>query len=143
MRLIKQFPLLKFAATILSSLSGCWTQERLKVMMEYEFVLQLCVTSISKPLQVLYKNRFDNECFPQTWKNANIVPIHKKGKAAEKNYRPVSIFPILEKNFQKIIFNALFKYLDDNNLLKNNQSGFRSSGSCAHQLLAITRDIYL
>ena len=67
----------------------------------------------------------------------------KKGKAAEKNYRPVSIFPILEKNFQKIIFNALFKYLDDNNLLKNNQSGFRSSGSCAHQLLAITRDIYL
>ena len=112
-------------------------------MMEYEFVLQLCVTSISKPLQVLYKNCFDNECFPQTWKNTNIVPIHKKGKAAEKNYRPVSIFPILEKTFQKIIFNALFKYLDDNNLLKNNQSGFRSSGSCAHQLLAITRDIYL
>ena len=106
-------------------------------------MLQLCATSISKPLQILYKNCFDNECFPQTWKNANIVPIHKKGKAAEKNYRPVSIFPILEKNFQKIIFNALFKYLDDNNLLKNNQSGFRSSGSCAHQLLAITRDIYL
>ena len=24
------------------------------------------------------KNFLDNECFPQTWKKANIVPIHKK-----------------------------------------------------------------
>ena len=43
-------------------------------------ISKLCTTSICKPLQILYKNCFDNACFPQTWKNANIIPIQKKGK---------------------------------------------------------------
>ena len=42
--------------------------------------LKLCTTLISKPLQVLYKNCLDEECFPQTWKKANTVPE----KATEK-----------------------------------------------------------
>ena len=39
-------------------------------------------------------------------------------------------------------FNSLFQYLDDNNLLNNDQSGFRPGDLCAHQLLAITNNIY-
>ena len=35
-----------------------------------------------------------------------------------------------------MIFNSLFKYLDDNNLLTSNQSGFRFT------LLSITHEIY-
>ena len=64
-------------------------------------MLQLCATSISKPLQILYKNCFDNECFPQTWKNAKIVPIHKKGKAAEKNLSTCLIITCFGKKFLK------------------------------------------
>ena len=37
-----------------------------------------------------------------------------------KNYRPVSLLPISGK----IIFNPLFKNLDDNKLLNSKQSGF-------------------
>ena len=44
--------------------------------------------------------------------------------------------------FEKIILNSLFQYLDDNNLLNNNQSGFRPGNLRAHQLLAITNNIY-
>ena len=64
-------------------------------------MLQLCATSISKPLQILYKNCFDNECFPQTWKNANIVPIYKKGKAAEKNTINLSHYYLFWKKISK------------------------------------------
>ena len=41
-------------------------------------MLKLCTPSISKPLQILYKNYFDNKYFPQTWEKANLVPIHEK-----------------------------------------------------------------
>ena len=50
--------------------------------------------------------------------------------------------PICSKIFEKVILNSLFKYLDDNNLLNSNQSGFRSADSCVDQLLSITHEIY-
>ena len=60
------------------------------------------------------------------------------------NYRPVSLLPICSKIIEKIIFNSLFGYLEDNELLNCNQSGFiRSGDSCVHQLLmCVTHEIY-
>ena len=49
---------------------------------------------------------------------------------------------VFGKIFEKIIFNSLFEYLDDNNILNGNQSSFRSGDSCVHQLLSITRESY-
>ena len=57
-------------------------------------------------------------------------------------YQPVSLLPICSKIFEKVIFNSLFKYLDNNNLLTSNQSAFRPGDSCAHQLLSVTNKIY-
>ena len=50
--------------------------------------------------------------------------------------------PVCDKIFEKRIFNSLFKYLEDNNLLNRNESGFRPGDSCVHQLLSITHEIY-
>ena len=57
------------------------------------------------------------------------------------NYRPVSLLPICRKVFEKIIFNSLFIYLN-NNFLNSNQSGFRPGDSCVNQLISVTHDIY-
>ena len=77
------------------------------------------------------------------WNKGNMVLVHKKhDKQLIKNYQPVSLLPICSKIFEKVIFNSLFKYLDDNNLLTSNQSGFRLGDSCVHQLLSITHKIY-
>ena len=50
--------------------------------------------------------------------------------------------PVCGKIFEKIIYNSLFKYLEDNNLLNGNQSGFHPDDSCVHQLLLITHENY-
>ena len=50
--------------------------------------------------------------------------------------------PVCGKIFEKIILNSLFKYLEDNNLLNGNQSGFRTRDSCVHKLLSTTHEIY-
>ena len=44
--------------------------------------------------------------------------------------------------FEKIIFNELYKYFNENQLLCSNQSGFRPGDSCTNQLLAITHQIF-
>ena len=76
-------------------------------------------------------------------KKANIIPVHKKGdKQLITKNRPVSLLPICEKVFEKIIFNSLFVYLNNNNLLSSNQCGFRPGDSCVLQLVSITHDIY-
>ena len=85
----------------------------------------------------------ENECFPKEWKKTNIVPAYEKGdKQFINNYRPVPLLPICAKVFEKIIYNCLFEFLDTNKLLNSNQSGFRPSYSCMHQLLLITLEIY-
>ena len=106
-------------------------------------MIKICTSSISKPLAILFRNSLENECFPKEWKKGNIVPIHKKhDKQLIKNYWPVSLQPVCSKMFEKVIFNLIFKYLDDNNLLTSNQSGFWPGDSCVHQLISIMHRIY-
>ena len=106
-------------------------------------MLKLCATSISKLLHILCNNSVKNECFPNELKEANVIPVHKKGdKQIIENYKPVLLLPICGKIFEKIIFNSLSEYLEDNKLRNCNQSVFRSGDSCVHQLLSITHEIY-
>ena len=106
-------------------------------------MIKICASSISKPLAILFRNCLESEYFPKEWKKGNIVLVHKKhDKQLIKNYQPVSLLPIYSKIFEKVIFNSLFKYLYDNNLLTSNQSGFGPGDSCVHQLLSIMHKIY-
>ena len=87
---------------------------------------QLCAFSISKSLFILFKHSLENECFPNQWKKANTMSIHKKrDKQFTQNYRPISLLPICRKIFEKLIFNSLFIYLENNNVVNPHQSGFR------------------
>ena len=70
------------------------------------------------------------------WKLANVTPIFKKGdKQLIKKYRPIYFLPICGKLFEKFIFNNLYNYLNTNNLITKNQSGFRPGDSTTNQLL--------
>ena len=56
-------------------------------------------------------------------------PVHKKDdKQLIKNYRPVSLLPILAKLFERILFNNTYSNLISNNLISTNQSGFEPGG---------------
>ena len=69
--------------------------------------------------------------------------MHKKGdKQIVNNYRPVSLLPICSKILEKIIFDSIMRFLNENKLLSDAQSGFRPSDSCEYQLLSIVHDIY-
>ena len=99
---------------------------------------------ISKLLSIIFRNCLKAGYFPTAWKKANAVPVHKKGnKQILSNYRPVSLLPICNKLFEKIIFDTIFQHLTANKLLNPNQSGFMPGDSCIHQRFSITHEIYV
>ena len=66
----------------------------------------------------------------------------KNDKQLANNYRPISLWPIFGKTFEKIIFDEIYNFLLEEKPLNPNQPGFRPSGSCINQLLAITHEIF-
>ena len=68
--------------------------------------------------------------------------IKKNDKRLVNNYRPISLLPIFGKIFEKIIFNRVYNFLLNENLLNPNQSAFRPSDSCINQLIATTHEIF-
>ena len=74
---------------------------------------------------------------------SHIIPTHKKNYQHYINsYHPVSLLPICGKIFKKIIYNPVFLYLENNNLLTPNQSGFHLNDSCVNQLFSVVHIIY-
>ena len=68
--------------------------------------------------------------FPEKCKIAILKPLFKKGSKLEaKNYRPISLLPLISKIFEKIIHNQTQEYLDRNEILFKFQSGFRKNYS--------------
>ena len=51
--------------------------------------------------------------FPSVLKQANVVPVFKKGERYSKdNYRPVSILPNMSKIFERCMFPQINEYMD-------------------------------
>ena len=99
-------------------------------------MLVICDKSVVLPLEIIFKNILDTYIYPGMWKLANVTPIFKKeNKQLVKNYRPISLLPICGKILEKLIFNSLYFYLNSNNLITANQSGFRPGDSCCNQFL--------
>ena len=106
-------------------------------------MLKICGPTIVKPLTILFRNYISQGIFPDNWEKPNICPIHKKGdKQIVNNYRPVSLLPICGKIFERLIFNSLYQFLEEHNLLSIHQSGFGCNGSCINQLLFIVYTLY-
>ena len=52
-------------------------------------------------LSNLYNDSKNSETYPSSLKNAEVTPIHKeKEKTSKKNYRPVSILPIVSQLYE-------------------------------------------
>ena len=72
-----------------------------------------------------------------------MILVHKKTeKYIVNNYRPVLLLPVASKIFEKAIYHNLLNYIERENLLSINQSGFRANDSCINQLISITHEIY-
>ena len=75
----------------------------------------------------------------QEQKTAKVSPLYKDGSCNDVgNYRPISVLPILGKILERVVYDQLYAYFTDNNLLNPCQSGFRpghSTSTCTALLV--------
>ena len=84
---------------------------------------------------MLYNQCIDIGTFPDELKIGKISPIYKKdNEELLENYRPVSTLAIFGKIFEKIIYSRLYSFINSQNILYENQYGFRKQHSTNHAI---------
>ena len=77
--------------------------------------------------------------FPDDWKCARATPLFKQGEASDlNNYRPISVISVIAKVFERIVYDQLYNFLSDEDIISTHQSGFRSLHSTVTALLEAT-----
>jgi hypothetical protein len=88
-----------------------------------------------KPLKHIFSISLQSGDLPYQLKIAKVVPIFKSGNANDmNNYRPISLLSTFSKILEKIVSLRLGTFLENNNLLKPNQFGFRKGHSTAQAM---------
>ena len=81
--------------------------------------------------------------FPQQWKKAIVLPIHKPGKnhSDSKNYRPSALTSCLCKLFERMINERLMYYLERRKILSGIQCGGRQNRSTLYHLVRMEQKV--
>ena len=103
-------------------------------------VLKTCVRELTPSLCALFNLSLAEGKLPTEWKDALVVPVHKKGKKEDvTNYRPIFLLYVVSKVFEQCIFNHFKAFLCP--LFDNAQHGFLQGRSAVIQLVAFLHKI--
>ena len=81
---------------------------------------------IAQVLTIIFNQSIIEGCFPRAMKVAKIIPIHKGDSALSVgNYRPISLLPIFSKIFERLIYNRLIGFVNEDKILSPIQFGFQ------------------
>ena len=77
---------------------------------------------ISDSLCNLFNCSIATGVFPDDWKIAKVKPLHKgDAKDLLNNYRPISVLSAVSKIFERIVYDQLQAYLNENGLIYDKQ----------------------
>ena len=89
-----------------------------KAFETYFNIIKKCFGMLCEPLIYLFQQSPKNGVFPDDLKIPKVTPIYKPGDSSDiSNCRPISILPCFSKILERLIYNRLYKYLKENNIL--------------------------
>ena len=93
-------------------------------------LLKAIGTELSKLLTIIINQCLLTGIFSDLLKIAKVKPLFKRGDACQlNNYRLISLLPTIFKVFDRVIYFQLYTYFSENNLLSEQQYGFRAQHS--------------
>ena len=104
-------------------------------------VLKNCELELSYIiLAELFNKCLKESCFPNCWKVSSVVPVFKNvgERSTAKNYRPVSLLPVVSKVFEKLVNSTIVDHLEKCGLFSDFRYGFRCSRSTANLLTVVS-----
>ena len=98
-------------------------------------ILRKCL-DFDIPLSIIF-----NKSIASGWRDANVVPIYKKGtRTSCNNYRPISLTSQIVKILERLVLDQMTMTLKSNNFFNCHQHGFQDQSSCITQLLECLQD---
>ena len=108
----------------------------------HPLVLKHCAGELAPVLQVIFSQSLSTGNIPSDWLISNITPVYKKGdRNLPSNYRPISLTSICSKTIEHVFYRFIMNHLQNNQVLSDNQHGFRAGFSCTTQLVSLIEDI--
>jgi hypothetical protein len=106
------------------------------------WIIKLTAPFIISPLTYICNAVLSTGVFPDRLKYAIVKPIFKKGNKQEiSNYRPISLLTSFSKIIGKLIYARLHAHIDMNNILVQEQYGFRTHSSTEQAAFTLINSI--
>ena len=103
-------------------------------------MLKATAYSISVPLCKLFNLSLSSGVFLIDWKTSLVIPIPKQSSPnpSPSSYCRISLVSLVSKLLERHVFDWLYNFCKNNNILSNNQFGFRSSFSAESAFITTT-----
>ena len=107
-----------------------------EILNEYLKITKDCMLPIYASL---FNHILDTGHIPDQWLEGKIQPIYKnKGDSLDpNNYRPITLLSCLGKLFTATLNERLSNFLEENDLLRENQAGFRKHYSTVDHIFSL------
>ena len=100
------------------------------------YIIKLACEELTPGITHIVNLSISSKNFPSMWKKSKVIPLLKKDDPTiTKNYRPVSLLPITSKILERVVYNQLIAYLENNKILNPSHHGFRRNHSTVTALL--------
>ena len=97
---------------------------------------------IIEALEQLFNESLKNGIFPDIFKLAEVVPLHKgKETNLQNNYHPISLLCTLSKVLEKIVYKRLYTFLNNSGQITRSQYRFRANHGCDHAIGELISEI--
>ena len=101
-------------------------------------LVKLSTPLITHAMTVIFNKSIKSGSFPWEWKISNVTPVYKTGPREDmNNCRPISVISIVAKAMEKLVYNQLYEYFTENDMLKTSQRGFKPDHSTVTAVLEI------
>ena len=105
-------------------------------------IVKTASSELAVPMSIIVNKSIAEGVVPSIYKIARIIPLYKKGPTNDcGNYRPVSLLPSLSKILEKAVCRQMMLYLNEKQLLCEDQYGFRRRNQTTHVLQSLLNSI--
>ena len=106
------------------------------------YIVKQIAPQIVNQLANIVNKSFLTGIVPSKLKIAKVIPLYKtKDPALFSNYRPISLLPFFSKILERLMYNRLYNFLTEHNILSMNQFGFRKNYSTFLALMDLVDSI--
>ena len=105
------------------------------------YFLKIAAPVISKSLDKIFNKSLLVGSFPEGWKTSKVAPIFKAGVKSEVgNYRPISVLSTVARVFERLVYDQLSYFMEQNKYLSQYQSEFRKFHLTITDMLKTSND---